>query len=135
MNIKQWLSNVYYDEYGTHIWNKEDADGGSQLVADVRGWGRIQNEFKTETEAADFQDEVGRFITEAIIEKIKRDFMSKKQTAVEWLHQIAKQREVDKFDWEQAKAMEKEEIMNSWASGVISDDNMTAEQYYNKTYN
>ena len=74
MNIKQWLSNVYYDEYGTHIWNKEDADGGSQLVADVRGWGRIQNEFKTETEAADFQDEVGRFITEAIIEKIKRDY-------------------------------------------------------------
>jgi len=25
-------------------------------------------------EAADFQDEVGRFITEAIIEKIKRDY-------------------------------------------------------------
>jgi hypothetical protein len=72
MNIKQWLSNIYYDEYGTHIWNMED--DGLQLVADVRGWGRIQNEFKTETEAADFQDEVGRFITEAIIEKIKRDY-------------------------------------------------------------
>jgi hypothetical protein len=74
MNIKQWLSNVYYDEYGTHIWNKEDVDGGSQLVADVRGWGRIQNEFKTETEAVDFQDKIGRFITEAIREKIKRDY-------------------------------------------------------------
>jgi hypothetical protein len=73
MNIKQWLSNVYYDEYGTHIWNRED-DGGSQLVADVRGWGRIQNEFKTEIEAALFQDKVGKFITEAIIEKIKRDY-------------------------------------------------------------
>ena len=35
MTIKQWLSNVYYDEWGTHIWNKEK-DGGSQLVADVR---------------------------------------------------------------------------------------------------
>jgi hypothetical protein len=73
MNIKQWLSNVYYDEDGTHIWNRED-DGGLQLVADVRGWGRIQNEFKTEAEAADFQDEVGKFIVEAIREKIKRDY-------------------------------------------------------------
>lgn len=72
MTIKQWLSNVYYDEWGTHIWNKEDADGGSQLVADVRGWGRIQNEFKTEEEAAQFQDEVGKFIVEAIREKIEK---------------------------------------------------------------
>ena len=32
-----------------------------------------------------------------------------KQTAVEWLHEIAKQREPDKFDWKQAKAMEKKE--------------------------
>ena len=31
------------------------------------------------------------------------------KTAVEWLHEIAKQREPDKFDWDQAKAMEKEQ--------------------------
>ena len=31
------------------------------------------------------------------------------QTPVEWLHEIAKQREPDKFDWEQAKQMEKEQ--------------------------
>jgi len=72
MTIKQWLSNVYYDEWGTHIWNKEDTDGGIQLVADIRGWGRIQNEFKTEEEAAQFQDEVGKFIVEAIREKIEK---------------------------------------------------------------
>lgn len=30
----------------------------------------------------------------------------KKQTAVEWLHEIVKQREPGKFDWEQAKQME-----------------------------
>ena len=71
MTIEKWLSNVYYDEWGTHIWNKEE-DGGSQLVADVRGWGRIQNEFKTQEEAAKFQDEVGKFIVEAIREKIQR---------------------------------------------------------------
>jgi hypothetical protein len=44
------------------------------MVANIRGWGRIQNEFKTEAEAADFQDKVGKFIVEAIREKIKRDY-------------------------------------------------------------
>jgi len=72
MTIEKWLSDVYYNEWGTQIWNKEDADGGSQMVADVRGWGRMQNEFKTEEEAAIFQDNVGRFIAEAIREKIER---------------------------------------------------------------
>jgi hypothetical protein len=71
MKIEQWLSDVYYDEYGTHIWNKED---GSQLVADIRGWGRLLNEFDTKEEAEKFQDEIGRFITDAIKEKIARDF-------------------------------------------------------------
>jgi hypothetical protein len=33
----------------------------------------------------------------------------KKDSAVEWLHYVSKQRELDKFDWEQAKAMEKEQ--------------------------
>ena len=23
MTLKEWLSKVYYDEHGTHIWNKE----------------------------------------------------------------------------------------------------------------
>ena len=35
---------------------------------------------------------------------------------------------------EQAKEMEKKQIMNSWVNGVISDNNMTAEDYYNKTF-
>ena len=43
------------------------------MVADVRGWGRLQNEFKTQEEAAKFQDEVGKFIADAIREKIQRD--------------------------------------------------------------
>jgi len=59
-----------------------------------------------------------------------------KQTAVEWLEEIYLTTGIDRnVHFNQAKAMEKEEIMNFWASGVISDDNMTAEQYYNKTYN
>ena len=61
-----------------------------------------------------------------------------KQTAVEWL-----QAEIDNKDmgeipmWiyefiEQAKAMEKEQIINSWNDSHISM--MSAEQYYNETY-
>ena len=76
MTVEKWLSDVYYDEWGTHIWNKVDADGGSQLIADVRGWGAIQNLFKTPEEAEKFQDEVGEFITQAIrekLEKLKKD--------------------------------------------------------------
>jgi hypothetical protein len=69
--VETWLSNVFYDEHGTQIFNK-DADGNIQLVVDIRGWGRMQNEFSTITEAVIFQDEVGRFITESIREKIER---------------------------------------------------------------
>ena len=72
MTIEKWLSDVYYDEYGTHIWNREDKDGGSQLVAEIRGWGRLQNEFPTLKESEKFQDEVGEFIVQAIREKIAR---------------------------------------------------------------
>jgi hypothetical protein len=73
MTIEKWLSDVYYDEYGTIIWNKEQ-DGGNQLVADIRGWGRLQNEFSTQEQAEKFQDEVGEFIVQAIKEKILKDY-------------------------------------------------------------
>ena len=72
MTIEKWLADVYYDEYGTHIWNREDKDGGSQLVAEIRGWGRLQNEFPTLKESEKFQDEVGEFIVQAIKEKLAR---------------------------------------------------------------
>jgi hypothetical protein len=63
-------------------------------------------------------------------------------TAVEWLYNNLKSYfehdgdllEVVQFSFEQSKAQEKEQIMNSWVSGVTSDGNMTAEKYYNKTY-
>jgi hypothetical protein len=32
------------------------------------------------------------------------------------------------------KAMEREQIMNAWAYGVLSQGDKTAEQYYNETY-
>ncbi len=72
MTIKQWLQNVHYDDYGQYLWAKHD--DGNQLIGEVRGWGALQQEFKTEAGAEAFQDEVGKFIADAINEKIKRDF-------------------------------------------------------------
>jgi hypothetical protein len=72
MTIKQWLQNVHYDDYGQYLWAKHD--DGNQLIGEVRGWGALQNEFKTEDEAYMFQDEVGKFIADAINEKVQRDF-------------------------------------------------------------
>jgi hypothetical protein len=72
-----------------------------------------------------------------------------KQTAIDWLIQaLESDIEIDvsnmvtikmhEHDYIKSKQialeMEKERIMNAWASGVLSDDNMTAEQYYNETY-
>ena len=75
MTIEKWLSDVYQDSLvgGNKIWNKEQ-DGGSQLVAELRGWGALLKEFETMTEAEQFQDKVGEFIVQAIKEKIERHF-------------------------------------------------------------
>ena len=65
---------------------------------------------------------------------------NKKQTAIEWLHEIAKQREPDKFDWEQAKAMEKQQIIDAFYQcgrdnfEHIKVINRSATDYYNETY-
>ena len=62
------------------------------------------------------------------------------QTAVDWLHQISKQREPDKFDWEQAKAIEKEQIQKAFSFGREIPLNhptlphYSSEEYYNETY-
>lgn len=72
---------VSYDQYGgQQIWimPNNESNGGCQLLADVRAWGRIQNMFKDNKgnmdleAAAKFQDEVGLFIAEAINEKLER---------------------------------------------------------------
>jgi hypothetical protein len=57
-----------------------------------------------------------------------------KQTAVEWL-QLSKQRELDKFDWEQAKAMEKQQIIDAFDGFPLSTRNsQNGEEYYTETY-
>lgn len=62
---------VSYDRHGQMIFgHKKDK---LQLLLDVRGWGAIQYLFKTEKEAADFQDEFGEWIASAINEKLQRE--------------------------------------------------------------
>lgn len=62
--------------------------------------------------------------------------MEKQITAVEWLEDIFWNNEgmITSKHLEQAKQMEKQQIINAW----IADDNplqrLKAEQYYNKTF-
>ena len=62
-----------------------------------------------------------------------------KQTAVEWLYELSKERELDKFDLEQAKAMHKDEIMDARRNGSYKVTEKYGEirtniQYYNETF-
>ena len=64
-----------------------------------------------------------------------------KHTAVEWLEAIIKHCErfgtnVEQKDIEQAKQIEKEQIMNAWYNGFEENRPYVdhSEDYYNKTY-
>lgn len=71
LTIRKWLSNIYYNKEDQRIYSKNMEDK-SQIILDVKGWGRLQNEFETEEEAAKFQDEIGEFVADAIRQKIMR---------------------------------------------------------------
>jgi hypothetical protein len=66
--------------------------------------------------------------------------MDKLQTSIEWLYKLSKERELDKFDLEQAKEMHKQEIMDFVYKAVrkILDEERTnpfnLEQYYQETF-
>jgi hypothetical protein len=57
-----------------------------------------------------------------------------KQTAVEWLYKLSKKRELDKFDLQQAKEMEKEQIRRAFCHGEVARDRIDSMEYYNETY-
>jgi TPP-dependent pyruvate/acetoin dehydrogenase alpha subunit len=63
----------------------------------------------------------------------------KKQTAVEWLQEryndpLLKDNFISKAEFEQAIAMEKEQIVDAYKYGNQSDVYFKPEQYYNDTY-
>ena len=67
-----------------------------------------------------------------------------KQTAVEWLYEMLRDNSKELFDgniWEQAKAMEKEQIKDAWRCGDNNTGTMISDRYaisdesfYNQTY-
>ncbi len=74
MKITDFINGkVTYDKEGQYFWINTP-ECGLQMLAELRGWGHIQNMFKGQTsqrEAAKFQDEIGEFIAQAINEQIK----------------------------------------------------------------
>jgi len=58
---------------------------------------------------------------------------NKQQTAVEWLWEIAYNRELTVKDWKQAKEMEKERMIQFCIDWFISRE-MNIREYYEQTY-
>ena len=58
------------------------------------------------------------------------------KTAVEWLEEIAMNGFITPEDFEQAKEMEKEQIMDAWSNGYDELDraSRSAFHYYNETF-
>ena len=71
MTVRKFLGvKIQYDPGSNMIFAIDDKEG-MQLILDVRGWGAIQNLFKTEKEAVKFQDEMAEFITDAVNKQLK----------------------------------------------------------------
>lgn len=71
-DIRNFIGKAMYDEAGQLIFRGADKDDLKQFL-DVRGWGSIQNMgFKTQQEAMDFQDRVGRWVTDVINNNLRR---------------------------------------------------------------
>ena len=70
--------SVTFDEFGCEYLYGNSKDG-QQMIAEVRGWGAIQNLFKLKgggidnEKAEKFQNDLGKFIAEAITEKLQRE--------------------------------------------------------------
>jgi hypothetical protein len=87
--IKKFIGHAKFDEWGGgYIWgNKKEGnemiaqindfpDGTYEVVNEVlsiRGWGAIQYMFPSIEDANEFQNELGKFIADAINEKLERD--------------------------------------------------------------
>jgi len=70
-DIREFIGKAQYDDHGQLIFRGADKDNLQQFL-DVRGWGSIQNMgFKTQQEAMDFQDKVGRWVTDVINNNLK----------------------------------------------------------------
>lgn len=77
MKVTDFIGEEATSDCG-RIWGV-DKTGGLQMVAEIRGWGAIQNLFKLKGGGIDvekaeaFQDELGKWIVDAINEKLERE--------------------------------------------------------------
>lgn len=76
MKIEDFINGeVTYDKFGGQYFWINMPRGGVQMLAEMRGWGAIQNRFICKDGTIDingagkFQDELGDWIAEAINEK------------------------------------------------------------------
>lgn len=76
MTVQEQLSDLEYDSDGMFI--TKHIDGGPVKVLDIRGQSTIVNSLGSENRAALFQDKVGRFVLEAINEKLENDKQKEK---------------------------------------------------------
>ena len=66
---------VEYDQHGGQfIWGLHKGDE-MQMLLSVRGWGAIQQLFEDGNDAANFQDEMGEWIADAINQKLNNRLM------------------------------------------------------------
>jgi hypothetical protein len=65
-------ANYQGDDLGTYIWGNRE-DGTREIIAVVYGYQNEIEENEGVKQAEHFQDELGKFIAEAINEKIKRE--------------------------------------------------------------
>jgi hypothetical protein len=62
------------------------------------------------------------------------------KTSIEWLHYLSRQRELDVFDWEMAKEIEKEQLCKMYVQGR-NDNHLDyypikhAKETYNEFFN
>ncbi len=65
--IREYLQGIEYDPENRTL----TADEGDNHVANIRGWSSIRKLFATDQEAGDFQDEMGKWIADAISRKLQ----------------------------------------------------------------
>lgn len=77
IEIRKFIGKASYDDFGQFIWGT-DPRGGLQKIADLRGWGAIQNLFRNKDETIDleraeaFQNALGEWIVDAINQKLAK---------------------------------------------------------------
>ena len=78
--VKEFIGeSVRFDKGGAGYFWGVQKNGDVQIIGEVRGWGAIQNLSKDASGKVDFksaeelQDEMGKFIAEAITEKLNNE--------------------------------------------------------------